>query len=73
MDKKLLNKMLEALDVKKSVAHIEWLTKNTPNRLSGGGQDRQAAEYICEKMESYGLESKILEFEDIIVIQGDLK
>ena len=63
MDKKLLNKMLEELDVKKSVEHIEWLTKNTPNRLSGGGQDRQAAEYICEKMESYGLESKILEFE----------
>ena len=40
VDKKLLNKMLEELDVKKSVEHIEWLTKNTPNRLSGGGQDR---------------------------------
>ncbi len=27
------------------------------------GQDREAAEYICKKIEEYGLESKILEFE----------
>ena len=63
MDKNLLNKMIDALDVKKSVEHIEWLTNNTPNRLSGGGEDRKAAEYICETMEAYGLESKILEFD----------
>lgn len=63
MDKVLLNQMLDALDVKKSVEHIEWLTKNTPNRLSGGGQDMIAAQYICKTMESYGLESKILDFE----------
>ena len=63
MDKQLLKEMLDALDVKKSVAHIEWLTNNTPNRLSGGGQDMIAAEYICKAMESYGLETKILDFE----------
>jgi len=60
---KLLKEMLNALDVQKSVEHVEWLTRNTPNRLSGGGQDRKAAEYICEKMEEYGLESRMLEFE----------
>lgn len=63
MDKKLLDQMLDALDVKKSVEHVEWLTNNTPNRLSGAGQDLKAAEYICKIMESYGLESKILDFE----------
>ena len=63
MDTALLKEMLAALDVKKSVEHIEWLTKNTPDRLSGGGQDRKAAEYICETMASYGLETKLLEFE----------
>ena len=56
---KLLKEMLDALDVQKAVEHVEWLTNNTPNRLSGGGQDRKAAKYICEKMEEYGLESKI--------------
>ena len=59
MDTALLKEMLAALDVKKSVEHIEWLTKNTPDRLSGGGQDRKAAEYICETMASYGLETKL--------------
>ena len=44
MDKKLLDQMLDALDVKKSVEHVEWLTNNTPNRLSGAGQDLKAAE-----------------------------
>ena len=28
---------------RKSVEHIEWLTTNTPNRLSGGGQDLKAS------------------------------
>ena len=59
----LLKKMLDELDVQKSVEHIKWLTNNTPNRLSGGGQDLKAAEYICKRMESYGLESNILDFE----------
>ena len=54
MDKELLNQMLDVLDVRKSVEHIEWLTNNTPNRLSGAGQDLKAAEYICKIMESYG-------------------
>lgn len=61
--KDLLNKMLAELDVEKSVEHVKWLTDNTPNRLSGGGQDLKAAEYICEKMKEYGLESQILDFE----------
>ena len=60
----LLKKMLDELDVQKSVEHIKWLTNNTPNRLSGGGQDLKAAEYICKRMESYGLESGKRYFEE---------
>ncbi|MDP4109467.1 MAG: M28 family peptidase [Bacillota bacterium] len=59
----LLKQILDELDVKKSVEHIEWLTNNTPNRTSGMGQDRKAAEYICKKMSEYGLDTKLLEFD----------
>lgn len=55
--------MMAALDVEKSADHVRWLTDHTPSRISGMGQDREAAEYICKKIEEYGLESKILEFE----------
>lgn len=60
---KLLQEMMAALDVEKSADHVRWLTDHTPSRISGMGQDREAAEYICKKIEEYGLESKILEFE----------
>lgn len=59
----LLKEMIAALDVKKSVEHVRWLTENTPSRISGMGQDRIAAEYICGKMKEYGLETKLLDFE----------
>lgn len=60
---KLLQEMMAALDVEKSADHVRWLTDHTPSRISGMGQDREAAEYICKKIEEYGLKSKILEFE----------
>ena len=59
----LMREMMAELDTQKCIEHIEWLTKNTPARISGQGQDRRAAEYIVEKMSSYGLDAKILEFE----------
>ena len=59
----LLKEMIAALDVEKSVEHVRWLTENTPNRISGMGQDRKAAEYICQRMEEYGLETQLLSFE----------
>ncbi|MDL2293612.1 M28 family peptidase, partial [Ruminococcaceae bacterium OttesenSCG-928-D13] len=60
---KFLNTVLNELDVERSIEHIRWLTENTPNRTSGMGQDRKAAEYICQQMQDYGLESQMLEFE----------
>ena len=54
-----------SFDTETAVQHIKWLTEHTPNRTSGKGQDRAAAEYICNKMSEYGLDSQILEFEGI--------
>ena len=59
----LLKEMIAALDVEKSVEHVRWLTENTPSRISGMGQDRKAAEYICQRMAEYGLETKLLGFD----------
>ncbi|MBS5334893.1 MAG: M28 family peptidase [Anaerovoracaceae bacterium] len=59
----LKEKIIEELDVKRSMNHIRWLTENTPHRISGTGQDRTAAEYIVNEMKSYGCEAKLLEFE----------
>lgn len=59
----LLQQMLSDLNVNKSMEHIVWLTENTPNRMSGKGDDLKAAKYIVEKMTEYGLDAKIMEFE----------
>jgi hypothetical protein len=59
----ILKQILNELDENKSMEHIEWLTKNTPSRISSMGQDKIAAEYIVEEMKSYGLETELLEFE----------
>ena len=59
----LLKEMIAALDVEKSVEHVRWLTENTPSRISCMGQDRKAAEYICQRMAEYGLETKLLGFD----------
>jgi hypothetical protein len=47
----------------KVMEHVRWLTEKTPRRLSGTGDDRKAAEYICDQMSKYGLEAQLLEFE----------
>ena len=62
--KSLYERMLSELNTARSMEHIKWLTENTPHRISGTGQDRIAAEYICRELKSYGCdEVKILDFE----------
>ena len=69
--KELLQQMLTNLDENKNMEHIIWLTENTPNRISGMGDDLKAAEYIAEKMKEYGWDSKILEFETYNSFPGE--
>lgn len=54
---------LAAFDLERVLAHVRWLTEHTPNRISGGGQDRRAAEYIVEQLASYGLDAGLQEFD----------
>ncbi len=61
--KELLQKMISELDENKSMEHIVWLTENTPNRISGMGDDLKAAKYIVDNMTEYGLDAEIVEFE----------
>ena len=58
-----LGKLLSELSETEAMKHISWMTNHTPRRISGMGDDRKAAEYICEQMSSYGLESSLIEFE----------
>jgi hypothetical protein len=55
--------LLQELNEVEAMNHITWLTENTPKRISGMGDDKKAAEYVCEKMSTYGLDATLLEFE----------
>jgi len=55
--------LISELNVDRVMDHVMWLTENTPSRLSGQGEDRKAAQYVVEKMVSYGLATQLLEFE----------
>ena len=60
---KLIDRVLQELDIDKAMEHVSWLTYQTPRRQSGLGQDRKAAEYIVDQLKSYGCEAEILDFE----------
>jgi len=57
------SEILAELREDKVMDHVTWLTEKTPRRLSGSGDDRKAAQYICDNMSEYGLETELLEFE----------
>lgn len=59
----LYNEISKELDEKLNFQHAQWLTDNTPSRISGMGDDRKAAEYLVEQYQSYGLDAKILDIE----------
>ena len=60
----LFEKCAKEIDMDRTMGIVNWLTINTPHRVSGMGQDRVAAEYICDMLTSYGCdEAKVLEFE----------
>jgi hypothetical protein len=58
----VLEDLLSQLDVDRVTRHVEWLTTETPSRVSGLGQDRKASEYIVRELREYGLEAGIWEF-----------
>ena len=59
----LYYEIYKELDEKLNYQHAQWLTDNTPSRISGMGDDRRAAEYLVEQYQSYGLDAKVLDIE----------
>ena len=50
------------IDVEETLKHINWFTEKAPNRISGTGDDRVAANYIVGKLREYGWDAGIYEF-----------
>lgn len=55
-------RLLSDLDPTRTMGHIEWLTTNTPYRISGGGDDSRAVDYLAEQMRRAGLIVEVHEF-----------
>jgi hypothetical protein len=51
------------LDEKLNYQHAQWMTDNTPSRISGMGDDQKAAEYLVQQYQSYGLDAQVLQIE----------
>lgn len=60
---KLFEKIRNELSAENNYAYTQWLTENTPKRISGSGDDKKAAQYIADKFAQFGLESGVMEFE----------
>ncbi len=58
MNKDEFNEIYGELNVDNISRHIEWLTKETPYRISSGADVVKAADYVCDQMKSFGLEVK---------------
>ena len=53
---------LSEVDKDRAMDHIQWLTRNTPRRWSGSGDDQKAIEYILSNMSGYGLDTQMQKF-----------
>ena len=60
---KLFEQIFLELSADKNYEYTNWLTTNTPRRISGMGDDRKAAEWVSKKFAEFGLESKVIDFE----------
>lgn len=57
-----LGQLLNDLEPARAMEHVRWLTANAPYRISGGGDDRRAVDYLAEEMRKAGLEVEVQEF-----------
>lgn len=61
--KSLYDELSSELSVEDTMQNVIDMTNDTPYRVSGFGQDRKAAEFICKKLSEYGCdETGIHEF-----------
>ena len=61
--KSLYEELATELNLEYTMKNITTMTEDTPYRVSGFGQDKKAAEFICKKLAEYGCdETGIQEF-----------
>lgn len=79
---KLYEEIRKDLSADKNYEYTKWLTEHYPQRISGMGDDRKAAEWVASKFKEFGLESEVINFEaynsnpissSLKVIQPELK
>ena len=56
MDIKKWGEMASELDVARITEHIEWLTRETPYRISSGQDVVKASSYVCSQLAEFGLD-----------------
>lgn len=54
--------ILNEISLEKMMNQIRYMTEHFPYRLSGSETEKQAAQYIADVMESYNMETELLEF-----------
>lgn len=52
--KSLYEELATELNLEYTMKNITTMTEDTPYRVSGFGQDKKAAEFICKKLAEYG-------------------
>lgn len=59
---KKIEEVLKEVSTEKMFTTINWLVENTPYRLAGSSDEKEASEFVTRKMEEYGLEVENEEF-----------
>lgn len=58
-----VKKVLSEISIDQMMDRVRYLTEHFPYRLSGSEDERQAAQYVCDTMRSYGMEIENIQFD----------
>lgn len=68
--KELFKQVVSDLDISRAVEHVKWLCENIPQRLAGSEDERRAVEYFSKALRSYGVDTKVDEFDGLVSFPG---
>jgi hypothetical protein len=69
--KDLEKKLIVDLSISEAWKHVEYLTANAPQRLSGTPEEKLAVEYFRKTLEGYGVKPDVHEFDGLVSFPGD--
>lgn len=67
----LEKRLIVELSVSEAWKHVEYLTANAPQRLSGTPEERLAVDYFKKTLEGYGIRPNVYEFDGLVSFPGD--